>query len=269
VEIMTHVLEASVPPLSSVGVGVPSRVESILERALASDPRDRFSSAAEMADAVAASVPPASASEVGAWVERTMSDRLPSVRALSAAIQARSSREQPRTPSLVAAPVSAAAEPPRTKPETDLAAAETRVVFVPRSRPQWHRRGRAALVILGLVAAFFGGRLSRAPDVSQAVQQPPRAALVSPQTIAAAAPDVEVPAIAAVERARVTPTVSAIASSGVAPAAVTAPIASSVPRLPPRLPRHDCTPPYEVDAKGARRVKVRCFKPEQAIPRHI
>jgi serine/threonine-protein kinase len=67
-EIVFKVLQAPSEPPSKVKEGVPEAIDAIALRALAKKPEERFENAREMADALVAACPPASSTEVGAWV---------------------------------------------------------------------------------------------------------------------------------------------------------------------------------------------------------
>jgi serine/threonine-protein kinase len=67
-EIVFKVLQGTADPPSQVREGVPTALDAITAKALEKKPEDRFASAREMADALVAACPPASTTEVGAWV---------------------------------------------------------------------------------------------------------------------------------------------------------------------------------------------------------
>lgn len=70
-ETVQDILAGDIPRPSVVSSRrLPAQVEDALLRGLASDPRQRFASAEEMAQALRAAAPIASATEVGAWVTR-------------------------------------------------------------------------------------------------------------------------------------------------------------------------------------------------------
>ncbi len=67
-EIVFKVLQGTVDPPSQVRAGVPAAFDAITSKSLAKKPEDRFATARDMADAVVAACPPATSTEVGAWV---------------------------------------------------------------------------------------------------------------------------------------------------------------------------------------------------------
>jgi serine/threonine-protein kinase len=67
-EIVFKVLQAPTDPPSRVKEGVPEAIDAVTLRALEKKPEGRFTTAREMADALVAACPPASTTEVGAWV---------------------------------------------------------------------------------------------------------------------------------------------------------------------------------------------------------
>ncbi|HEY5240606.1 MAG TPA: serine/threonine-protein kinase, partial [Polyangiaceae bacterium] len=70
------VLRGASSPPSKVAAGVPPELDAIVMRGLAIDPDARFATARDMARAIEASIPMATASEVGEWVESVASDIL-------------------------------------------------------------------------------------------------------------------------------------------------------------------------------------------------
>ncbi len=62
----------SIPPRPSERrPGIPAALEAIVMRALALDPNDRFSTAAEMSRALTAACSPASSDEIAQWLQAT------------------------------------------------------------------------------------------------------------------------------------------------------------------------------------------------------
>jgi serine/threonine-protein kinase len=98
-ETMLRCREASVPPPSRFAPELPARVDEIVVRALARNPRDRHPSALAMALDLEACVPRLPRSEVGAWVGRTVADTLAERAAVLARMErgrARRTRERPQ-----------------------------------------------------------------------------------------------------------------------------------------------------------------------------
>jgi ABC-type branched-subunit amino acid transport system ATPase component len=69
--ILGRVLDEQVPPPSELRPEVPRALDAAVLRALERTPNARFPSARDMARALEAAVQPATADEIGAWVERT------------------------------------------------------------------------------------------------------------------------------------------------------------------------------------------------------
>lgn len=70
VALATRVLEGRVDPPSTAGAEVSPGLDDIVLRAVASDRRDRFATALEMAEALDEALPPATSEEVAAWLRR-------------------------------------------------------------------------------------------------------------------------------------------------------------------------------------------------------
>jgi eukaryotic-like serine/threonine-protein kinase len=225
---------------------VPPQLDAVVLRGLSRDPALRFGSASEMAQALAAAVPPAAASAVAAWVQDTaaqaLAERARAVAAVEAALPAEP--DDLSTPTLV--PTSGSARPPRPP-----------------------RRGRAAMALgaFALVGALGTLAMLRAPLRAPPAAPPPVAA-------AQAAP------IAATARPAPEPEAPAPASAPIAPPTATSPVATA-PRSTTRGPRRpraaapaasvvpspapealpSCDPPYVIDPEsGDRRYKRECLK---------
>jgi hypothetical protein len=85
-EMVTKILRGPPPPPSTVCAELGTAYDEVLMRGLARAPAERFDSARQMAAALTAAAEPASAAEVGAWVERIarapLADRAQRVRQL-------------------------------------------------------------------------------------------------------------------------------------------------------------------------------------------
>ena len=66
-----QILVGWVDPPSKYVPAITEALDSVVLRALATEPRDRFATAAELADALSAAAPPAPTEEVAAWVRET------------------------------------------------------------------------------------------------------------------------------------------------------------------------------------------------------
>jgi serine/threonine-protein kinase len=74
--IIAKVFEGAVPPPSRVEPAVPRALDEVLRRGLARDKSQRWATAREMAIAIERVIAPASAYEVGDWVERNAGEEL-------------------------------------------------------------------------------------------------------------------------------------------------------------------------------------------------
>jgi len=72
----SRVLEGQIPPPSTFAPEVSAELDAVTSRAVARERRDRFATALEMAEALAAAVTPASKEEVAAWLRRVVGDTL-------------------------------------------------------------------------------------------------------------------------------------------------------------------------------------------------
>ncbi|MGO8999716.1 MAG: protein kinase domain-containing protein [Polyangiaceae bacterium] len=73
---VTRVLMERVRPPSTVRAGVPAALDAVVLRALERDPSKRFLTGEEMACALEAAVPPATAASVGEWVATVAAEEL-------------------------------------------------------------------------------------------------------------------------------------------------------------------------------------------------
>jgi serine/threonine-protein kinase len=83
------VLDANVDAPSTLNPEVPAELDDVVLKALAKDPDRRYATAADFAQAIAEVVPPATASELGAWVRKTAQEDLELKTKLIAAIESR------------------------------------------------------------------------------------------------------------------------------------------------------------------------------------
>jgi serine/threonine-protein kinase len=72
----SRVLEGQIPPPSTFAPEVRAEMDAVASRAVATERRDRFATALEMAEALAAAVTPATKEEVAAWLRRVAGDTL-------------------------------------------------------------------------------------------------------------------------------------------------------------------------------------------------
>jgi serine/threonine-protein kinase len=72
----SRVLQGQIPPPSTFAPEVRAELDAVTSRAVATERRDRFATALEMAEALAAAVTPATKEEVATWLRRVASDTL-------------------------------------------------------------------------------------------------------------------------------------------------------------------------------------------------
>jgi serine/threonine-protein kinase len=220
--------------------GLPAALDAVVMRALARDPAARFATAREMADALVRAVPPALATDVGAWVEDAARQVLDERSARLSDIESQSS--QPVQP--VAASLPPALPPPlpysRPVPAPPLASGVSQPSSIAIETQQGGaapaQRGKRTLVwlVAGGVAVAAGGialgfalrtgapsQHGAAPPA--AVSNVPAARPPPPASVAA------VPASASASSSTIAPIVEAPSS---VPAPSAAPIAVPVPASP-------------------------------------
>jgi serine/threonine-protein kinase len=102
--VLARVLNADVPPPSTIVPSLPRSFDRVVLRGLERDPAKRYASAREMAADLDAVVGVASPTEIGEWVERTAADELRERAALIAEIE-RSAAEAVEVPAFSNVPV--------------------------------------------------------------------------------------------------------------------------------------------------------------------
>jgi serine/threonine-protein kinase len=242
--LMVRVLTEPVPPPSRSAPDVPPVLDAVVARAVAFDKRTRFATAEEMAAALEAAVPLASASDVSAWIERTADDLLDTRAELVREVERYDSGGEP-------SPV----------PGIDATADGTAIVA--KSNRPTARRVRIGSAIAALLAlacagvAFVGFRT--------AGSRPSRSAV----GVATAAPATSASVQGAQSATLVLdPVVVPVAAASSGPDAVPS---ASAPRPRPRATSHPavsnhsptargaCDPPYSIDADGMKHYKTSCL----------
>ena len=265
--VLERVLYGKIDPPSARGASVPAELDQLTMRALSRDPARRFATAREMARAVEAAVPVASASEVSEWVEALAGEMLNERQSKVIEIE-RSSDVH------AGGRVSAAGD----DREPELAARSPRA----RGRVPWI--GAVALAVVAVIAvaavgarrATIGARSGPPADSAVAASMRPT---VTSSADSAAAPgaSVPVPADGASGQASASPPAPALPATpqpteashrrrGTRPPAGT--VGASKPEIvhdfpgstprPPH-PRPGCNPPYTIDAQGVKQYKVQCL----------
>jgi len=216
---------------------LPPALDAVVMRALARDPAARYATAREMADDLVRVVPPALATEVGAWVEDTAKQVLDQRSAQLADIESQSS--QPVQPLAAAAlapaspPGSSANAPPAVIDELPTVVSQPSSISVDRvgvdsaraprrwGTTAWVAAGTAVALTAGLGVAFAWHARSRPP---QTASQPPPSAMppATQPALPPPPPDTAIPSSA--------PVVTALASTAsppVAPSGPAAPVAAT------------------------------------------
>jgi serine/threonine-protein kinase len=262
-EVMNQVLEGNIVAPSRLRAEVPAGLDAVVLKGLARSPEERFSSAEEMTLALEASVAPAGAREVSAWVSTYAAAAIFERGRLVASLEALPLQVETSPPS-AGSPASLA---------TPLAAASglvTATVPALPAAPEGKSSGssrRTKLIVAASVAVALAGaavavtvgtRSARGLEAAQPVPTPPQ-----PQDS-----DPTPPAAAAVAMPQPPPTAEAPPAAGspsppqpvaaVGPAKV--PVATA-PRARPvrRAAQKKCDPPYTLDGRGIRIPKPECF----------
>jgi hypothetical protein len=258
-----QVRDGAKEPPSRIAPHIPPQVDALVMKALAVDPRRRFASAMEMAEALLRLVPPVFSTAVGAWVEDVAADALTQRGAKLAEIE--------RSSGAFTAPRQAAAESAgssqnlralraaeiREEPITTASQPSSLAVATPRFAVANLRSGKWAglagasvlLVALLTVLAWRGHRASTEtpPILAVPASAPP---VTSPASSSATEATDEPPAL----ELPATPIPSPAASTSERPRSTSTP----PPNHPTRTPKAMCDPPYTFDANGIKRYKREC-----------
>ncbi len=267
--LLERVLFAPIVAPSLRAKDVAPALDALVLRALARDPRQRFSTAREMARAIEAAIPIASRSEVGAWVERLAGDVLAARAGTMARIERDLVQPQVAEPTEGDAPALSAPSVPGAMasniPEADAAAgprASSRRTLL-RALATCAVGALAMLAVTGLRGS--GARSAAAPHLAQALPAPPVAA---PATVASGAE----PAASAADEP---PQAAKVAARPSSPLPRAAPAPKAAPRagpnqkaaarptsggdVPPAAVRAPCNPPWTLDAQGIKQYKLECL----------
>jgi serine/threonine-protein kinase len=260
--VLKRVLDGPVPTPSAVVPSLPPALDAIVHRALSRDPAHRFHTAREMAVALEDVLPLASPRAVGEWLEEVAGESL----------ARRAARVKEIESISTVAPTALAGEA-ATRPSTPPSPAATSQVSgisvlqpdMFEARPQRHRGLLGALIgaaaAVGVLLVVFSLRAPATNADADAGQVAP--ASEGEGTAAAATALVPAATGAPAAAASVAPAASAVASASVvAPAAPRKPAVGGGPRPKPSskpAAPPNCTPPYNVDASGIRRIKPECL----------
>lgn len=220
----------------------PVFLRPIVKRALAREPSERFSTAREMAMALAEAVPPASSMDIGDWVEQRARQVL--------ADRARAVSDVERQTTSDVHPAFASAFPQGDETRTALTSNDLASRTIPAPAPRKRLVGilTAAALLALLVAWGLARRSAAEPQAVAPVElaRPPAAALPAPEP-APASPAPVSPATLAAEVEPVAPPASATPS----------PKRVATKQV---APKKDCNPPFSIGKDGIKHFKPECFK---------
>ena len=262
--IVTSILAADIAAPGSRRAGVPAALDALVLKGLRRAPAERFADAREMAMALEHAVPPATAREIGDWVERVGGEALAARGARLADLEhapllAPSGRgpDEPTAPtSLPATGVHARSGLAAADEETDISASRNALgpdaaiaLSSAGSRRPSHARTATLLVasaIAGAAALFLvtgrGGSGGADPARGDATSVSTSAS--APVSVPASAP---VPASASASVPASVPVPASVSASAQAPAV-----------RPPRPRSGACDPPYVLE-NGIKRFKKQCL----------
>jgi serine/threonine-protein kinase len=237
--VLAKVIAGLVDRPSRYGPDVSPELDALVLRALDRNPKNRFPTARDMADALEQVLPPASINEVREWVDAVTGPQLSRRLELIAEVEqaSRSLHEKLPTPEIASVDAATSVVPQITASST-------------LEKRGWRPWAVIGSLVVGIAALLFGA--FRIGGLGTAVAEP-----ASPPTLAPLG-----------RVAVTTPTGRAIASTSVAPEPATTAVASahqgpnpkqSVLRPPPP-PRINCDPPYSVGPDGIQRYKKECLK---------
>jgi serine/threonine protein kinase len=268
--VLAQVLEGNPKAPSSIIATLPASLDRLVLRGLDLEPGVRFATARDMASELVSCVPPATAEEVGEWVEAHAADELSERAARIADIELDSISSQSRLPPLGAAPPDAPTpvgqrevEPATTLAATrvqevkDLPSVSTVSVSHPTEAPWRKPSGRWLWLILGACAGVGAVVLAtRATPRSTAQPAASAGGNQGPNRSAS----VELPPAAPPPASPWPPTpdiTPSVASPPPTPSA--GPSVTPRTRSPARPPKPDCNPPYTTDDHGHIHFKPACL----------
>jgi serine/threonine protein kinase len=265
---VTKILNDDVPAPSRFAPELPAALDAVVLKGLERDPTRRHASAREMARALQTALAPASALEVGEWVETVAGEVLAERREQVADVESKSTT-MPELPDVVAAALDGRRSVADGSSKTELSSALPSGVPARRpARGAWIGAVALVLLLLGVGAWLFGG--SRRADPVAADRSPPDLRGTSGSAAAAADPE-QSPSAAASAPAALPPSVAAPVPSTMASEAAPrdlAPSAAAATRKVPAAkpvakpvakPHANCTPPYTLNPDGSKRFKPECF----------
>jgi eukaryotic-like serine/threonine-protein kinase len=245
------ILKGKVAPPSQIVPSVPRDLDAIILKGLSREPHKRFATARAMALEIERRCSPATASEVGEWIEEMASETLRS-RASSVAALERldSSKQLPQDVIAVGLP-ERAERAPGDDSRTDVTASSV------RTPPRRSMAGRLVLAAL-LIGVLAAGTVIGASW--QRVAGPAATSKPISTSIATATPTAT-PTPTPTETPPTSQTESASASAKTpSPAPAKAPITAGPRATVVKAPEApSCDPPYYTDAVGHRHYRPECF----------
>jgi serine/threonine-protein kinase len=251
--IVTQILMDEVPKPSSLVEGLPLDLDAIVMRGLSASPDARFANAREMAIALERAVPPATAREVGEWVEHiagaSLAERARLVDAVeSSTFQSPLARPRPEDETAPDVPVPSGKG---AREEATMATAPhvlSEEARAPRSKRAWLLA--VAAVLAGGLA--FGYRALRDPGASPAAEPPP------PVTAPIASANVASVASVASAASSPHPRVEKVENSDALDAAPPRTLRSPARPAVAKPKKADCDPPF-VMKNGIKEFKRQCL----------
>jgi serine/threonine-protein kinase len=258
-EVVDKILFGTIDAPAAVAPAVPEQLNAIVLRGLARDPADRFPTAREMVHALRHAVRPASASEVGDWVESIAGDTL----ARRAATLRTIDRFHGSSPLDPVSDDRSAVVIPTAVPGLATTAVRGRTDV---GRPWGVRRAGILGVFIAALCGFglFVARSTGAPPVESEHATAHNSADTAPQHMAPTASEGAVVPPATGESAALGASIPAsgshVASRGVSEPAPPPPRRTIRPSPAQRSPdRLECDPPFSTDADGTRHYKLKCL----------
>jgi len=272
--------DQTIAPPSTHNSAVNAALDAVVLKGLAADPKNRFRSAQEMADAIENSVQIASSSSVARWLGGIVREELDHHSTLIAEIE-NGSRISVRPPGDDAPSVRKMLASLADGSRHDIAVTKTAPVIdtsegsrsqismtrssglsqVPESRRRKFLLGAGTTAVAAVIALLIV--FTRSPKLEPVTAQPASAPETANVLVAAAPPPA--PIVAPAEP--VVPATATATASAAPPKTAAAPAspakAVARPAVAPSSPAHavaNCNPPYMVDSRGIRHMKLACLR---------
>ena len=266
--VIAAVLAGPPQSLRTTRSDVPEALASVVERALAFRPSDRFSTALEMAKEMERAMPPAPRHAVAEWLAavggeraRSRSIRLSEIESepmpsqpddVSPALKELQEAKAVRSRAVSAPTIDVLGDPtlPNTTTSPALATVVTRTAGMPRRVLLATAAILAAVLATGWVAVHtWAPKAGRAPLPAASMPDG-----VTPPAASSSPFSTEAPVdLLASSGTSATPPPSATSDARPRPARLGQPKGAS------KIPSSSCTPPYYVDGDGIKRAKVGCY----------